>query len=65
MQKYLNIKELSEILGYSCRAIYEWTHIGFIPHYKFSKGVRFKRTEIENWLSARKCKGRKKFKLSV
>lgn len=65
MEKYLNIKELSKILGYSCRTIYEWTHIGFIPHYKFPKGIRFKVSEVEKWLKIKHRKGRNRYKFSL
>lgn len=54
MEKLLTIDELSELIQVSKRTIYEWTHIGFIPHYKLPKGVRFKESEIEKWLDKRK-----------
>ena len=65
MEKLLNVKQLSEILVVSPRTVYEWTHIGLIPHYKLPKGVRFKQSEIEGWLKRREKKGRKTYKISI
>jgi excisionase family DNA binding protein len=64
MESLLNIKQLSEMICFSTRTIYEWTHIGFIPHYKFPKGVRFKKSEIEKWLRKKEIKGRYNYKIS-
>jgi len=65
MEKLLNIKELSDLVGFSPRAIYDWVHVGFIPHYKFPKGVRFKVSEVERWIENRKNKGRNLYKISM
>ena len=65
MEKLLTIKDLSELLRVSKSTIYQWTHAGFIPHYKIPKGVRFKVLEIEKWLHKRKIKGRKTYKVDV
>ncbi|MCK4462811.1 MAG: helix-turn-helix domain-containing protein [Candidatus Omnitrophica bacterium] len=65
MKKLLKISELRELLEVSCRAIYEWVHIGFIPHYKFPKGVRFKLLDIEQWMNKRKKHGRVKYKIDI
>ena len=37
-----NSRQLSEVIQVSPRTIYDWTHVGFIPHYKLPKEVRFK-----------------------
>ena len=65
MEKLLTIKDLSELLQVSKSTIYQWTHTGFIPHYKIPKGVRFKVSEIEKWLHKRKRKGRNTYKIDV
>ena len=65
MEKLLNVKQLSEILAVSPRTIYEWTHIGFVPHYKLPKGVRFKESEILTWLNRRKKSGRSSYKWDI
>ena len=58
MDKLLTVKDLSEWLQVSPSTIYQWTHMGTIPHYKLPKGVRFKTPEIETWLRKRHVKGR-------
>ena len=63
MEKLLTIKQLSEILGYSCRTIYEWTHYGFIPYIKLGGLVHFKESNIDLWLKKRERKGRDAYKL--
>lgn len=65
MEKLLNIKQLSELIQIRRSTLYDWTHIGFIPHYKLLKGVRFKAGEIEDWLKKRQRKGRSSFKIVV
>ncbi|MCK5590388.1 MAG: helix-turn-helix domain-containing protein [Candidatus Pacebacteria bacterium] len=65
MEKFLTVKQLSEILQVSRRTIYDWSHTGFIPHYKLPKGVRFKIAEIEKWLLLKRRKGRNKFKINI
>jgi len=49
----------------SPKTIYQWTHIGFIPHYRFPKGLRFREAEIEKWVAYRKIKGRSAYPIAV
>lgn len=65
MDKLLTIQQLSEYLQVSPKTIYQWTHIGFIPYYKFPKGVRFREEEILNWMVKRRNKGRQTYKLTI
>ena len=65
MEKLLTIQQLSEYLQVSKSTLYEWTHTDFIPHYKLPKGVRFRLSEINNWLSKRHIKGRTSFCLKI
>jgi len=58
MEKLITIKDLGEWLQVSKSTIYQWTHAGFISHYKIPKGVRFKPSEVEKWLQKRRKKGR-------
>jgi excisionase family DNA binding protein len=30
--------------------IYQWTHIGYIPHFKLGRFVRFRESDILKWL---------------
>lgn len=63
--KLITIRQLNELIQISRRTIYEWTHSGFIPHYKLPKGVRFKEAEVEDWLKKRQKKGRSSFKINI
>jgi len=65
MEKLLTVKQLGELMEISESTLYEWTHSGFIPHYKLPKGVRFKISEIELWLKKRKRKGRSAYRLDM
>jgi len=65
MEKLITIKDLSEWLQVSKGAIYKWTHMGYIPHYKLSTKVRFKVSDIEKWLEKRKKKGRATYKVDI
>lgn len=51
MEKLLTIQQLSELIQVSPKTIYQRIHIGFIPCYKLSKGIRFNVLEVEQWLS--------------
>lgn len=61
METFLTINQLSEVLQVNRRTLYDWTHIGFIPHYKLPKGVRFKREEVDQWLKKRHQNGRLRY----
>lgn len=65
MEKLLTVGQLSELIQISRSTLYEWTHAGFIPHYKFPKGVRFRTADLEKWLQKRKRNGRIKYKIEV
>jgi len=65
MKKFLTVEEVGELLQVSRSTIYEWTHSGFIPHYKFPKNVRFKAIEVEEWLKRRKRRGRASYRLKI
>jgi len=65
VEKLLTVQQLSELIQISRSTLYEWTHCGFIPHYKFPNGVRFKETEIDDWLRKRQKKGRASFRIFV
>lgn len=65
MERLLTVEQLSELIQISRSTLYEWTHCGFIPHYKFPKGVRFKETEVDDWLKKKQRKGRNSFRIKV
>ena len=65
MERLINIKVVSDYLGISSKTIYHWTHTGFIPYYKFPKGIRFRLSEIDSWVKKRKNKGRNIYALDL
>ena len=58
MEKFIGIKEVADYLAVSPKTVYYWTHIQFIPHYRLPKAIRFKLSEVDNWLHRRKRRGR-------
>jgi len=63
MEKLLKVEQVADLLQVSKRTIYDWTHVDYIPHYKFRNCVRFKETDIIIWLNKRANKGRIAYKL--
>ncbi len=51
MEKLLSIEELSEKLGIPITTIYSWTSKKKIPYIKLGRLVRFKESEIQEWIS--------------
>lgn len=37
--------------------IYQWTHIGYIPHVKLGRFVRLKERDVFEWLESKRVKG--------
>lgn len=58
MEKLLKVEQVCDLLQVSRSTVYEWTHINFIPHYKFPKGVRFRESELSQWVKRKKTKAR-------
>ena len=65
LEKLMTIEDLCEYLSVSRSTAYEWTHTGFIPHYKLPRGVRFKVAEIDTWLKKRRSRGRVTYKQDI
>jgi len=58
MNKLYTPEEMSELLGVKLSTIYQWTHIGYIPHFKLGRFVRFKERDVLEWLESKKRTGR-------
>jgi len=56
MERFLNIKELSQHLNVKVWTIYDWVHKGLIPYYKLNKLVRFKKVKLMNGKRKNKSK---------
>lgn len=52
----MDIKELSAYLKMSKSAIYKMTSSNDIPHYKNSKRLYFKKSEIDEWIFSNRIK---------
>jgi len=64
MEKLLTIKDVAELLDVKISTLYYWVHIGYIPHVKVGKLVRFRECDIENWINKRASPGRSSHKIS-
>jgi excisionase family DNA binding protein len=56
MDKFFNVEELSQFLRVKKSTVYDWTHKGLIPFYKIHKLVRFRESEINEWLKTKRQK---------
>lgn len=52
----LTVKQLADLLQYSRHTVYVWMCKSQlpIPYYKFPRGVRFKRSDVDAWIESRK-----------
>lgn len=50
--EFLNVKEAAIILGYRPSYLYKLVMWRRLPHYKVGRGVRFKREDLVNFLTA-------------
>lgn len=65
VDKLLTPKQLSELLQVDQSTVYKWSHMGFVPHIKLGKAVRFVESEVEIWLRQRSRQGRKTMRYNV
>ncbi len=52
--EYLSVDELSELTGLKRATIYAKRSRREIPAYKFGRELRFRRSEIEDWMQTRR-----------
>ncbi len=62
MQKLLTIDELAEVLSAKKSTIYQWVHLGLIPHIKVGRLLRFREGDIEKWLSSKQVEPSVRFR---
>ena len=72
MERLMKIKEVSELLQISPKTIYNWVHYGYIPHFKVygqrgttKTAIRFRQSDIEQWLKRRRRSGRENLKKEI
>jgi len=61
MERLLNIKELSQLLIVKAGTIYDWVHKDLIPYYKLNRLVRFRESEINEWLKTKQKQKRRPY----
>ena len=54
MNQFLDIRELSEYLGIKKSTLYAKVAANSIPHYKIDHLIRFRKAEIDEWLSSKR-----------
>jgi len=62
MEKLLTIDELAKVLSVKKSTIYQWVHLGLIPHIKVGRLLRFKEGNIQKWLISREVKPSPRFR---
>ena len=63
MNKLLTPQEMADMLGVKKSTIYQWTHQGYIPYVKLGNFVRFKESEVIQWIDKRSLPGRRTRKI--
>ena len=53
MEKLLTATQIAELLQVKESTIRDWTHTNFIPYIKFGRLVRYKESDILEWLEKR------------
>lgn len=51
MSEFYTIKELAALLAVTEQTIYRLMKRGVLPYYKIGRSTRFRRAEVENFLS--------------
>ena len=50
-ERFMTMEEVGNLMGLDRSTVYNWKRKGLLPHYKIGKrAVRFKRSEILQWL---------------
>ena len=60
MERLLLPQDVAALIGVKLSTIYQWTHLGYIPHVKLGRLIRFKRISIQKWLERQEIDGRGK-----
>ena len=53
METYWKVNEVAAALQISAQTVYRYVANGEIPFHKLNRAVRFKPSEIENWIESR------------
>ncbi len=53
----LTARELADLLGFSAGTVVDWTERGELPAFKVGGRLRFRESEVLDWLEARRVNG--------
>src|SRR6266511_965452 len=53
-ERLLSARELAGLLGFSAGTIVDWFEAGTLPGFKIGGRLRFRQSEVEAWLEARR-----------
>lgn len=62
MERLMTAKQVSELIEVKPSTVYQWVHLGLIPHIKIGKCVRFKKDELFRWIDKNHRKEKVSFK---
>jgi len=62
MERLMTAKQVSELIEVKPSTVYQWVHLGLIPHIKIGKCVRFKKDELFRWIDKNHRRERVSFK---
>lgn len=65
MKSLLTTDQLAQHLNIKESTIYNWTHIGYIPHIKLGRLVRFDMDRVAKWLRNKSVRGRTRRKIDI
>lgn len=55
-ERWLTAEEVAEHLGYSVRTIYDKVQRKEIPHQRIGRTLRFRRAEVDEWVTGETAK---------
>jgi predicted DNA-binding transcriptional regulator AlpA len=65
MEDLLTAKEIAQKLSIRSSTVYSWAHIGFIPHVRMGKCIRFEEARVVQWIQKRRVNGRARYKIDI
>lgn len=58
LEQLLTINQIAQLLGVSGKTVYRYVHEHYIPFVKLQHLVRFRESEVAEWLEKKNHKGR-------
>ena len=52
--RLLTAREVAELLGFAAGTIVDWAEAGRIPHFKLGSALRFRESEVVEWLEGQR-----------